>query len=419
VLGPPDPGLDAAVVLRRRGGGVEERHARLVAMQGLLGSLARRIGPALELQPVLREAMAAMRSLVDFRGGTVGLVDERGVYVAAADPPVSEDVAAARVPVGTGLAGRCVATAAPIYSPDIGADDRVDQGLRNTGTNRGVCSYLGVPLVCLGEVIGVLQVDSAEEDAFDLDDLHVLEGIATQVAGAIESARHHELARRLDDARSMFISRVSHELRTPITILAGLSQTVLANPERFRLDADLTDVLRRIDAASARLGGLVDELITVGSLETGLLLGADPADVRLREVLDRVRDDAESPHLVEVRGPDDLRAEVDATLLRQCLQLLVHNATSYAGGAELEAQRSDAGVEVRVVDHGPGIPDAEKSAVFERFHRGAHQRPGWGLGLSTARQLATTMGVELRLADTPGGGATFTLTLPAPTARRV
>lgn len=412
MLDPPEPGAEAATLLRRRAGGVEERHARLVAVQGLLGSLARRIGPALELEPVLREAMAAMRSLVDFRGGTVGLVDERGVYVAASDPPVSSDVAAARVPVGTGLAGRCVATGAPVYSPDIGVDDRVDQRLRNTGSNRGIRSYLGVPLVCLSEVIGVLQVDSGEVDAFDLDDLHVLEGIATQVAGAIESARHHEQARRLDDARSMFIARVSHELRTPITILAGLSQTVLANPDRFNLDTDLGDVLGRIDAASARLGALVDELITMGTLETGLLLGANPSEVRLREVLERVREDAESPHLVGIRCPEDLVAEVDATLLRQCLQLLVQNATSYAGGAELEALPTGGGAEVRVVDHGPGIPDAEKAAVFERFHRGAHQRPGWGLGLSTARQLATTMGLELRLLDTPGGGATFALSLP-------
>lgn len=413
----PDVGVDvevpAGLTMRLRAGGVEERHARLVAMQGLLAGLARRIGPALELQPVLREAMAAMRALVAFRGGTVGLVDERGVFVAASDPPVSPEVAVARVPVGTGLAGRCVATGEPVYSPDIGRDPRVDQRLRNTGSNRQMRSYLAVPVVCLGEVIGVLQVDSAEVDAFDLDDLHVLEGIATQVAGAIESARHHEQARRLDDARSMLISRVSHELRTPITILSGLSRTVLANPERFAVGDELADILRRIQSASGRLGALVDELITVGTVETGLLLEANPVEVRLLDVLDRVRSDAEVPDLVAVRCPEELRAVVDAALLRQCLQLLVHNAVSYAGRAELEAIPTAGGVEVRVVDHGPGIADADKAAVFERFHRGVHQRPGWGLGLPTARQLASTMGVELRLSDTPGGGATFALGLPA------
>jgi signal transduction histidine kinase len=399
--------------MRERAGGIEDRYARLLAMHDLLAGLARRIGPALALEPVLREGLTAMRTLVEFRGGTIGLVDQRGVYVAASDPPVSPEVALARVPVGTGLAGRCVAAGEPVYSPDIGVDERVDQRLRQTGSNREMQSYLAVPLVCLGEVIGVLQVDSAERDAFDVDDLLVLEAIASQVSGAIESARHHELARRLDDARSMFIARVSHELRTPITILAGLTQTVLANPERFPADRELVDVLRRIDAAGGRLGALVDELITMGILQTGLLLDAQPAEVRLLDLLERVRADAESPDVVAVRCPAGLRSVVDPTLLRQCLQLLVQNATAYAGAAELEALPTAVGVEVRVVDHGPGIADGDKEAVFERFQRGVHQRPGWGLGLSTARDLAATMGIELRLTDTPGGGATFALSLPA------
>jgi K+-sensing histidine kinase KdpD len=399
--------------MRVREGGVAERYARLVAVHGMLAHLSRRIGPALALEPVLREAMAAMRSLVDFRGGTIGLVDAGGVYVAAADPEVSPEIALARVPVGTGLAGRCVAGGEAVYSPDIGADERVDQRLRNTGSNRAMRSYLAVPLVCLGEVIGVLQVDSAEPDAFDLDDLLVLEGIAGYVAGAIESARHHEQSRRLDDARSMFIARVSHELRTPLTILVGLTQTVLASPDRFPFDPDLADVLHRIDAAGGRLEALVDELITMGILETGLLLDPRPVEVPLREQLERVRAEASSPEAVVVRCPDALVAVVDPSLLRQCLQLLVHNATSYAGAAELEAIGTGPEIEIRVIDHGPGIADIDKEAVFERFQRGAHQNPGWGLGLSTARELATTMGVELRLHDTPGGGATLTLRLPA------
>jgi signal transduction histidine kinase len=408
------PGATTTAAMRQRAGGSEDRYARLLAVHGLLSRLARRIGPALALEPVLGDCLAAMRALVAFRGGTIGLVDEHGVYVAASDPTVSPEVAVARVPVGTGLAGRCVASGEPVYSPDIGADPRVDQRLRNTGSNREMRSYLAVPLVCLGEVIGVLQVDSADVDAFDGDDLLVLEAIAGQVAGAIESARHHEQASRLDDARSMFISRVSHELRTPITILAGLTQTVLANPDRFPADAELVDVLRRIDAAGGRLGSLVDELITMGILQTGLLLDAQPVDVALLDLLERVRADAESPELVEVRCPDALRAVVDPTLLRQCLQLLIHNATSYAGATRLEAIPTAGGVEIRVVDHGPGIAVADREVVFERFQRGVHGSPGWGLGLSTARQLAATLGVELRLTDTPGGGATFALGVPAP-----
>ncbi len=74
-----------------------------------------------------------------------------------------------------------------------------------------------------------------------------------------------------------------------------------------------------------------------------------------------------------------------------------------------------------VVDHGPGIPDGEKQAVFRRFYRADPSRTDrrhFGLGLSIARELAGSLGAQLALTDTPGGGATFTLRLPLGKARK-
>src|SRR5436190_5190777 len=81
-----------------------ERLSRLLGLQTLLAHVAREIGPALELQPVLHAVLGAMRSLMDFRGGSILLVEEGEVYVAASDPPVSPEVAELRLPVGHGLA---------------------------------------------------------------------------------------------------------------------------------------------------------------------------------------------------------------------------------------------------------------------------------------------------------------------------
>ena len=386
----------------------------LLEQQALLFRLAREIGPADSLEPVLRTVLHGMRSLVDFRGGTICLVDDQGVYVAAADPPVSEEVASARVPIGTGLAGRCVATGEPVVSDDITADERVNQRLAATGSNRGMRSYLAVPLVCLGEVIGLLQVDSEQPGAFDTDDLRFLEGLATHVAGAIESARRFEQMRRLDDARSVFIARVSHELRTPLTILRGFTSLLVDDPERYGIGKTPLEMLRGVDAAGARLEALVEELITVSTLETGLLLVPRPESVPLLNVLRVVRAESVAPELIAVSCPPDLEANVDPTLLRQALNTLTQNAIAYAGGAELVAEANGAdGRTVRVVDHGPGIPDENKQAVFERFHRGDHAGPGWGLGLSVARELATALGTKIVLTDTPGGGATFSMLLQA------
>src|SRR5689334_2043621 len=96
--------------------GAELRLARLLELQALLADVSHRIGPALELAPVLRTVLDAMRSLVEFRGGSICLVDDRGVYVAAADEDITPEMAAVRVPVGTGLAGRA-AEGETVYSP--------------------------------------------------------------------------------------------------------------------------------------------------------------------------------------------------------------------------------------------------------------------------------------------------------------
>jgi len=398
---------DTASVREARGS-AEERLDTLLAFQLLLSQVSRDIGPAVELQPVLSTVLTAMRSLVKFRGGSIGLVDDAGVHIAAADPEASPEVLAARVPRGQGLAGRCVATGEPVYSADLDVDPRVDQALRRTGSNRGMRSYLAVPLVCLGEVIGVLQVDSEEVDAFDADDRRLLEGLATQVAGAIEGARRFEAMRQLDEARAMFIARVSHELRTPLTILRGFTATLVGSPEEFGLNDVAASLLERVDRAGARLQGLVEELLSVSQVASGAL-SPQPREVDVAALLAVARDESVDGDVVRVHCPDGLVAVTDPLLLGHVLHLLVQNAIAYAGSVELHGRVADHGLEIDVVDHGPGIPDERKAMVFERFSRGDHAHPGWGLGLSVVAHLAGLLGATVTLRDTPGGGATFAI----------
>src|ERR1041384_2125606 len=167
----------------------EDRVARLLRMQSVLTRLSRELGPALELQPVLETILRAMRALFEFKGGTICLVEDGMIRIAATNPAVSAEVEALRLPVGSGIAGRVVALGTTIYSPDLDNDERVDPEVRRLGSNANMKSYLAVPLVCLGEVIGLIQVDSARAHAFDEDDVVIFEGFAVQAAGAIESAR--------------------------------------------------------------------------------------------------------------------------------------------------------------------------------------------------------------------------------------
>ncbi|MBA3653698.1 MAG: GAF domain-containing protein [Actinobacteria bacterium] len=393
------------------GQSAEQRLERLLELQALLADVSHRIGPALELAPVLQTVLDAMRSLVEFRGGSICLVDDRGVYVAAADEDITPEMAGARVPVGTGLAGRAVATGEPVYSPDLDNDDRVDPNLRRLRTNLPTKSYLGVPLVCLGRVIGVLQVDSVDTDAFMDEDHRLLQGLAMQVAGAIESARHNEEIRNLERLKSDFLARVSHELRTPLTIISGFADT-LANHSADIDDGQRVQMLERIRDASVRLHGLIDELLTVNQFE---IVEPRAEQVAVIDVLDGVRSRAVDPERVRVVADRNVTLVTDPRILGHVLTLLVDNALKYAGDVEL---RAGADV-ISVRDHGPGIPEALRADLFERFTRGDHTTPGMGLGLPVARALAQSLGATLVHVDPDdpdggGGGACFELRFSVP-----
>ena len=389
--------------MRERSRTAEERLHALLDVQQLMARVAREIGPALELTPVLTTVLGAMRSLVSFRGGTICLVDERGVYIAASDPPLPDhDMDEVRIPVGTGLSGRVVSTGRPVYSADVPNDARVNQEIAHIGTNLGMRSYLAVPLVCLGRVIGLLQVDSVERDAFDIDDLHVLEGLAAQVAGAIESARTHEELAELENLKSDFVARVTHELKTPLTIITGFTHTFAARSEN--LTDEQRTWLARIESACGRLSDRIDELLTATGFEAGMMV-AHPEDIAVVDVAERVREASLRPEDVVCDVDPSLRLVTDPRVLGHALGLLVDNALKYAGDAVITASRR----RVSVWDHGPGIEAARRERVFERFTRGDHTEGGMGLGLSIVRNLATAIGARVELDEAPGGGARFTL----------
>jgi signal transduction histidine kinase len=409
--------------MRARTESAQERLERLLALQALLARVTRELGPATDLQAVLATVLQAMRSLVAFRGGSVCLVDNGEIRIAAADPNPSAEVLAARLPVGEGLAGRVVATGEPVYSPDLDGDDRGDPALRGLGSNAAMRSFLGVPLICLGWVIGLIQVDSEDPDAFDQDDLAVLEGLATQVAGAIESARRYEHVVELERLKADFMARVSHELRTPLTIISGFATTLMAHDARLE-PPQRREMLERIDGAAERLETLIDELLTVTAFEAGVV-APTPTEVGVRELFDHVvteivneiRADAPDASRLVVDCPSDLRVLADARLLRHAVRLLVDNALKYGDRATLRGRLGDDGaVAVAVIDAGPGVPVEMRERIFERFTRGADEtRPGMGLGLPLVRLLASGLGARVEVDDGPDGpGAVFRLRFPPP-----
>lgn len=371
----------------------EERLERLLELQQLLFRVSREIGPALELQSVLDTVLLAMRKLVDFKGGSICLVDGGFIRLVVSDPEVSQEVKDLRLPRTQGLSGHIVTTGEPLYSPNIREDPRVSAAVAGLGSNATIRSYIGVPLIVLGEVIGLLQVDSANVDAFTEDDLHALEGLGTQVAGAIESARRYEAVVELERLKSDFIERVSHELRTPIAIMSGFTSTLTHHEEELT-DEERRTFIERIGTATDRLRYLIEEVLTLTSLDSGLS-SPDPEDLRLHDVVADVARGSQHTDRITIDVDPSLELTTDPAALSRILLSLVDNALKYAGSCTIRARRKGTRILIDVDDEGPGVDPQIEDRIFERFVRGRHTVAGMGVGLPIARHLADTIGATL------------------------
>ena len=219
------------------------------------------------------------------------------------------------------------------------------------------------------------------------------------------------------ERQEQFVAAASHELRSPLTaIRTGLS-LLRVEPESGR---HLTLMSREAE----RMSRLIDELLILaggGSLRRNFRPEPIEPDTLLIDFADTMLPQARSRGVhLELELPEDAVPAIraDADRVRQMLTILTDNALRYApegSTVTLKLEAAGEGCRFYVSDHGPGIPDSEKQRVFDRFYRGSASRSDpdhFGLGLSVALELAKVHGGEVTVSDTPGGGATFTISLP-------
>ena len=227
---------------------------------------------------------------------------------------------------------------------------------------------------------------------------------------------------RLAHQRARFAAAAAHELKTPLASLrlhAEMLAEGLGRPDRTSAYAG------RIVPEVRRLGRVVANMLDLSRLERGAPLAnpaaGDPGPV-VASCVERLRGALEGAGMeVRVQINADLpRALFDHDALCQILDNLLDNAEKYSRGSTarsvtVTAARAADGVEVRVADSGPGVSRRLRRALFRPFSRPDDRDApaGLGLGLALARSLAQAQGGDLVLADTPGGGATFVLTLAA------
>jgi PAS domain S-box-containing protein len=244
------------------------------------------------------------------------------------------------------------------------------------------------------------------------------------VAGRIFAFRDISADRTVEQVKSDFVAAVSHQLRTPLTSIYGFAETLLRQDVLFDEDERRT-FLSYIASESERLTGIVDELLNVARLDAGDL-HVEPEPIDVASVVSEVVETAEETgavngHRFVVDLPSEpLSAEADRDKLRQVFSILVENALKYSpngGTVTVAARRGDGTVEVRVVDEGTGISQAEQERIFRKFYRAeATVRDGGGgtgLGLFIAKELVTAMGGRIWVESTEGEGSKFAFELPA------
>jgi signal transduction histidine kinase len=227
--------------------------------------------------------------------------------------------------------------------------------------------------------------------------------------------------RRLQRIRAEFLDNLSHELRTPVTnvnlLLEMLARDADQLPPRGR------ERLERLQIEAAQLAQMVSELLDLASIEGGqppLLAEIDLADVAGEQV-ERLHVFAERSGVtlsLEAPGPASI-VRGDATRLGQAILNLVHNAVKFSEPGDIVVVRvaeTEATATVEVIDHGAGVPRADRDRIFERFYKvdRARQRRagGTGLGLAIVRHVVQAHGGTVRVESEEGVGSTFTIELP-------
>lgn len=256
-------------------------------------------------------------------------------------------------------------------------------------------------------------------------DRELLEALVAGLAAGVdrlrlqEEVREARLVAEVGRQRAGFLSAVSHNLRTPLTAVKAAAGTLLASWSRIEPE-ERRELLETISDEAERLERLVRNTLELSRIRAGALEiepeRVDVADL-VQHAVRRLRPIARA-HRVRLDVDDDLPpVTLDVTMAEQILLNLLENALRFAPpGSEIVVGAHAFGdeIELRVADHGPGVPPEARDRIFEEF-QSAETRPdrsGTGLGLAIVRALVVAHGGSVRYEDTPGGGATFVCTFP-------
>lgn len=236
----------------------------------------------------------------------------------------------------------------------------------------------------------------------------------------IELTRHAQRSKTFEEAdqlKTAILHAVSHDLRTPITIIKTSASNLL-NLDASLVQNDRVEMLQAIETEADHLDKMVGNLLDISRLKAGALQinsSLNSLEEVAGDVAARVWQLTHEERIT-IAFPEGMPlVNFDYGLVLQALTNLVDNALRYeppGRKVEIAGKAQSNCAQVAIINHGPNIPPEERDMIMEPFHHG--QGGNIGLGLAIAKGIIEAHRGQIWVEDTPGGGATFVLTLPAP-----
>lgn len=296
-------------------------------------------------------------------------------------------------------------------------------------------SEMGIPLKISNKVIGALDLQARDANAFSQDEVTVLQILADQIAIAIENARAYELSQRaiedmkeVDRVKSQFLANMSHELRTPLNSIIGFSRVILKGIDGPINETQKQD-LSAIYNSGQHLLSLINDILDLSKIEAGKMELAF-SDVNIVDMVNSVMSTAaglvkDKPIKLVTNIPDQLPiVRADSTRTRQVLINFLSNAAKFTEegiitveAALTQSPQGKPEVIISVTDSGPGIAQQDQGKLFLPFSQvddsPTRKTGGTGLGLSICRSLIEMHGGRIGLMwSEVGKGSTFFFTIP-------
>ncbi|HAV76735.1 MAG TPA: hypothetical protein DCX53_05200 [Anaerolineae bacterium] len=397
--------------------------------------IGRLVTSTLDIKTIFTRTVNLMNDRLGFYFASIYQIDEDGFHAVfregTGDAGKSMKAQNHRVSVGSQtIVGRASGRGEIVITNDVQKEPYYQPNPLLLDTR----SEVAIPLIVGGRVLGVLDIQSTDAQAFSTDDLSVLQSLADQVAVAINNAtlfdESQELIKNLkevDQLKSQFLANMSHELRTPLNSIIGFSRVILKG-----IDGPVTDMqnqdLTAIYNSGQHLLGLINDILDLARIEAGKM-EINFEEVHISEMVHSVFSTAkglvkEKPiQLIEKIPADMPTIRGDTMRVRQVLLNLMSNASKFTDEGTITVQsivqKGPSGkleALINVIDTGPGITPEGQEKLFKAFSQvdGSATRTsgGSGLGLSICANLVQLHGGRIGVLSEEGKGSTFWFTIP-------